>query len=174
VSSRERKLWAGAAACLAAIYTAIFFARPLVDFLRARGALRYTVLGVFAIAALAVLWRVWRSRPGWREVVAVGAAAVLYALVVSRLERHEERLHFIEYGLFAGLVEAAFRERRPGWSGLLAIGVTLCAGWLDEGIQALVPERVYDLRDVLFNTTAGILAVLAVTLRRLARAGAPG
>ncbi len=170
MSSREKKLWVGAAACLLAIYTAIFFARSVVDFLRARGELRVAVFAVFALAGAVVLWRVARSRPGWRELVAVAASGILYVLVLSRLERHEERLHFVEYGLFAGLVEAALRERGFKWPGLAAVLVTLGAGWIDEGIQFLVPERIYDLRDVGFNAVAGLLAVVAVTVRRLARA----
>lgn len=169
---REKRLWIAAATCLAAIYAAIFFARQIVDFLRARGELRWVVLGVFAAAAAIVLWRVLRSGPGWREIAAVGACGVLYALVLSRLERHEERLHLLEYGLFAGLVEAALRERGSRWAGAIAIVVTLAAGWLDEGIQGLVPGRIYDLRDVGFNLTAGILAVFTVTLRRWARSRA--
>lgn len=169
MSPREKRLWIAAAVCLAAIYTAIFFARRIVDFLRARGELRWVVLGVFAVAGVMVVWRVLRSRPGWREVAAVAACGLLYALVLSRLERHEERLHFLEYGLFAGLVEAALRERGSRWPGAIAIVITLAAGWLDEGIQGMVPGRIYDLRDVGFNVTAAILAVFSLTLRRWAR-----
>ena len=84
---REKRLWIAAGVCLAAIYTAIFFARRIVDFLRARGELRWVVLAVFAAAAAIVLWRVVRSHPGWREIAAVAACGVLYALVLSRLER---------------------------------------------------------------------------------------
>ena len=32
-------------------------------------------------------------------------------------------------------------------------------GWLDEGIQWLLPGRVYDLRDVGFNALAAAMAV---------------
>ncbi len=166
MSPRERRLWIAAAVCLASIYTVIFFARPIVDALRGRGVLRFVVLGLFALSALVVAWRVWRSRPGWRELGAVLLCGVLYAIVLTRLERHEERIHFLEYGLFAGLVEAALRERRSRHAGWLAILITAAAGWIDEGIQGLVPGRIYDLRDVFFNTVAGILAVLSVTLRR--------
>lgn len=169
-SPRERRLWLQAAACLASIYAVIFFARAIVDALRDRGALRLTVMAVFALAAIVVAWRVARARPGWREIGAVLLCGVLYAVVLSRLERHEERIHFLEYGLFAGLVEAALRERGSLWSGWIAIAVTAAAGWIDEGIQGLVPGRVYDLRDVVFNLVAGILAVLAVTLRRAVHA----
>jgi VanZ family protein len=169
VSAREKKLWIAAALCLGAIYTAIFFARRLVDFLRARGEMRVTVLAVFALAGAVVGWRVLRSKPGWKEIVAVLLSGALYVLALSRLERHEERLHFLEYGLFAGFVEAALRERGRRWPGVTAIAITAVAGWIDEGIQAMVPGRIYDLRDVLFNAAAGLLAVLGITLRRLAR-----
>ena len=169
MSGREKRLWIGAAVCLGAIYTAILFARPIVDALRARGALQIVVLAAFVIAAAVVAWRAWRRRPGRREIAALAIAGLLYALVISRLERHEERLHFLEYGLFAGLVEGALHERGIRWSGPLAVVVTLGAGWIDELIQGLVPGRVYDLRDVGFNATAGLLAVVAVTLQRLAR-----
>lgn len=169
MSAREKRLWIAAALCLGAIYTAIFFARRVVDFLRARGELRLAVLLIFALAGALAGWRVLRSKPGWKEIVAVLLSGALYVLVLSRLERQEERLHFLEYGLFAGLVEAALRERGLKGSGPIAVLVTLAAGWIDEGIQGLVPERIYDLRDVGFNVVAGLLAVLAVTLRRVAR-----
>jgi VanZ family protein len=169
VSAREKKLWIAAALCLGAIYTAIFFARRVVDFLRARGEMRVSVLLGVALAGAIAGWRVLRSKPGWKEIVAVLLSGALYVLVLAQLERHEERLHFLEYGVFAGLVEAALRERGSKWPGPVAVLVTLVAGWIDEGIQGLVPERIYDLRDVGFNVTAGRLAVVAVTLRRLAR-----
>ena len=34
-------------------------------------------------------------------------------------------------------------------------------GWLDEGIQALLPNRVDDIRDVGFNALAGLMAITA-------------
>src|SRR4029079_11388654 len=110
-----------AALCLGAIYTAIFFARRAVDFLRARGELRLTVLLIFVLAGAVAGWRVLRSKPGWREILAVVLNGAPYVLVLSRRERHEERLHFLEYGLFAGLVEAALRERGLKWSGAIAV-----------------------------------------------------
>lgn len=170
MSAREQRLWIAAGVWLASIYVAIFFARPVTDFLRARGALRFTVLAAFLLAAAVVLWQTWRRRPSGRELLAAAVCGGLYVLVLSQLARHEERLHFIEYGLFAGLVEAALRERRATWSGFIAVVITCSAGWIDEGIQGWVPERIYDLRDVVFNTLAGILAVTSVTLQRMARA----
>jgi len=47
--------------------------------------------------------------------------------------------------------------------------LTVAAGWFDEGIQYLLPERYYDLRDVAFNAAAGALAVIALAGRERAR-----
>jgi len=96
----------------------------------------------------------------------------------------EERFHLLEYGLFAGLVYAALLERRrPGagmrWSisqALLAVLMTGLAGWIDEGIQYLLPNRHYDWMDVVLNLVAAVLAIGALAAlaeaRRLDRAAA--
>jgi VanZ family protein len=47
--------------------------------------------------------------------------------------------------------------------------VTTVLGWLDEAFQWLVPDRVYDLRDVGFNALAGLVAVAATSALRWAR-----
>ena len=39
--------------------------------------------------------------------------------------------------------------------------MTALLSWLDEGIQASLPNRVYDVRDVGFNALAGLVAIAA-------------
>jgi VanZ family protein len=85
-------------------------------------------------------------------------------------------VHFLQYGVLAGVLYLALRVRaaRLGsprrWSAAtIAALLTALVGWGDEGIQALVPSRVYDLRDVGFNALAGILAVLTLALREMLR-----
>ena len=46
-------------------------------------------------------------------------------------------------------------------------------GWLDEGVQGLLPNRMYDLRDVAFNALAAALALGAAAAVRKAMPG-PG
>jgi hypothetical protein len=52
-----------------------------------------------------------------------------------------------------------------------AVIVTVAAGWIDEGLQGLLPNRFYDLRDVGLNGLAGMLAV--AFLAALSRLGSP-
>jgi hypothetical protein len=58
---------------------------------------------------------------------------------------------------------------RPLAPALAAVLATTAAGWLDEGIQAVLPNRYYDHRDVVFNGAAAAAAVAALAARGWAR-----
>jgi VanZ family protein len=102
-----------------------------------------------------------------RTLLALSAVAAVYGLVIWPMESPEEKLHFLEYGVVALLASAGSpvawsRSRRFIGAALF----TLAAGWLDEGIQALLPTRYYDLRDVGFNALAGVMALAALEVVR--------
>jgi VanZ family protein len=107
-----------------------------------------------------------KRRPGRGEIgLALGVTAA-YLMAWIRVESWEERTHLFEYGLVAILIHQALTERlhhgrRVPSPAALAVGVTALLGWLDEGIQAILPNRVYDLRDVGFNVLAGLMAIAA-------------
>ncbi len=185
-TDRERRLWLLAAAWLLAIYASLYYARIVTEALRERNLLRATVLAVFLLAGGVILSAVLRRRPGWRELAVLALFAAAYAAVLPRLRVIEERVHFLEYGLLAGLIHGALRERlraggaeavgSPGmrptasvWAAAGAVLLTSLSGWGDEGIQALLPNRVYDLRDVAFNAAAALLAVAALVGLEVAR-----
>ncbi len=41
----------------------------------------------------------------------------------------------------------------------LAFLITLLCGWGDEGIQHILPNRVYDIKDVRLNGMSGLLGL---------------
>ena len=43
----------------------------------------------------------------------------------------------------------------------LALVVTVLLGWLDEGIQAVLPNRAYDAFDVFVNALSALMAIAA-------------
>jgi len=93
------------------------------------------------------------------------AAAAVYAFAFFRVESLEERTHLIEYSLVAILIYQALLERaRQGrhvpYPAGLAFGATAALGFLDEGIQAILPRRVFDLVDVGFNALAAFMAII--------------
>ncbi len=166
-SDRERRLWLWALAVVIAIWSTLGLAGTLAASLRARGLLEVSFSLGFVMVLAAIAAGALKRRPGGREIwVALGIAAV-YGMVVVRMGVSvEERTHLFEYGLVAVLIYQALSERRRGGRrvpspALLAMAATALLGWLDEGIQALLPGRVYDLRDVGVNALAGLMAISA-------------
>lgn len=190
-ASRRERLYAGTALVLVVVtWATLYWARFASEWLRARGLLAEVLIGLFAAVALAVLAavavRAARSEawPRPAELAVLAVFATLYAaIVLSLIGRPEEALHFVQYGAVGGFAYAALVERRrrlgatgtAGWLGppaapaAAAFLATAAAGWIDEGIQHLLPNRYYDLRDVAFNAAAGALAIAAVASLRRAR-----
>lgn len=165
-SRRERRLWGWTLAVVATIYSTLGLAATLAGFLRNRGLLDdLFVLGLILIgAAILAQGLTWRPR-GIELVVALGIVAT-YLLVFARMAIPEERTHLIEYGVVAVFVNEALTERASQGRhvpvpALLAVLATAMVGLLDECIQAFLPNRVFDYRDILFNGLAAVMAVAA-------------
>ena len=155
---------------LVAIYSTLGVVRPVSNFLRDRGLLRVTVGIAFAVAATTALTLIFRNPRNRTRRVVLGliAVAIAYAAVIYPMDSPEEKIHFIEYGVVALLAYASFRRYVPAF---LFVAV---AGWIDEGIQALLPSRFYDLRDVAFNAAAGLMALVALAICSPRERGAVG
>lgn len=182
---RERNLWLEVAGVLLLIYSTLSVVRPFSEWLRDWGGLIPALILLFGGVAGWGLRGLRRRWPGRLESAVLVGVAVAYGILFFALRTPEEAMHFVEYGLVAVLVYEALAERRrarPGdpedsgdsawlvrWPALGALALTGAAGWLDEGIQHLLPTRYYDLRDVFFNAAAAALAVAAVAGREWAR-----
>ncbi|MCG8351761.1 MAG: VanZ family protein [Chloroflexales bacterium] len=164
-SARERRLWAWTLAVVVAIYSTLGLARTLAEALGDSG----LGAGLFILGCLLVLVTVVTQgltrRPSGAEIgVALGVVAV-YLLVFVRMTVPTERSHLIEYGVVALFMHEALTERAsqggrvPVPAVLAVVGASL-VGVLDECIQALLPRRVFDLRDIGFNIIAAVLAVV--------------
>lgn len=164
-SDRERRLWLWLLVVLVAIWSTLGLAGALVGVLRDRRLLDAAFILGLLVTMATITAVALRERPGGREVwVSLGIAAA-YGMVVVRMGIPvAERTHLFEYGLVAALLFQALSERFRGGRSLwapaaLAAGVTALLGWVDEAIQVLLPNRVYDIRDVGFNALAGLMAI---------------
>ena len=152
---------------LLAIYATLGVVRTITNFLRDRGLLRGSVVAAFVIAVAAILWLLFRDprRRSWPYVLTLGVTACVYAAVIYPMQSPEEKIHFIEYGGVAVLAYASAPRHWAGTKQFVACALFVAAaGWIDEGIQALLPSRVYDLRDVAFNAAAGLMALAAIAI----------
>ena len=158
-----------AALVVATIYSTLGLARTLSDELRRRSlfdALFGFALVVLLIALVAIARR---ARLGGREIGLLLGLVAVWVMVVARMAIPEERTHLIEYALLAGLVQQALVERQrngrfAGRPALAAFAVASTAGIVDELIQAVLPSRVFDARDIGFNVLAAGLGAATMAV----------
>ena len=166
-SKRERRLWFWALAVLVAIYSTLGLAGTLVEELRNREMLNSFYVASAVLVLVVILTQGLKTRPGGVEIAVFLGVAIAYFMVFVRMGiPEEERTHLIEYGVLAVFIYQALSERGRNRQQLLtpaviALGATTLLGWLDEGIQAILPNRVYDIRDVGFNALAGLMSISA-------------
>ena len=164
-STRERRLWLWSLAVVAAIYSTLGLAGSLAARLREDNLTAAAVLVLMILTVATIVGSGLKRRPGRRELwVGLGLTAV-YGMAVLRMGvGPEERTHLFEYGIVAVLIYQALRERarngrRVPAPALSALVVAALLGWLDEVIQALLPNRVYDDFDVLSNAIAALIGI---------------
>ena len=142
--------------------------------LRERNLLRVSLTAFLLLAGAVIIWRWVKGIPGQRDIGPVIGLTVAILWALARGLTPEERTHLIEYTIVTALIHGALIERRRHDSRVpapaaLALLMALALGWIDEGIQALLPNRFYDIEDVVFNAIAALMAIavaLAVTHMR--------
>lgn len=180
-SPRERRLWTALLIVLLAIYATLGNAPAIAAFLRERNALTDTMVFVFLVSLVMISILFVRRRPGRAEIAVGAGILIVYLMAWLRIgiATPEERTHLFEYSLVAALVHEALLERRENGRrvpapAMLALIISILLGWLDEGIQALLPNRHYDIIDVAFNSLAAAMIISARSIlafvRRKARA----
>lgn len=159
--------WIAFIAYTTVIFLQIPYSRPLVTYLRQQNLLTISVTSAFVIVLVILLiffLKFLRNNNfhfSKRRLVFLTLFATAYAVLLSSFSLPEERLHFLEYGLLAWLLRSALaRHCSIYWQYTLAIVATAIIGLIDEVVQYFVPSRVYDIRDVLMNASAGLLALI--------------
>lgn len=156
--------WVLLAGYILVIFASLPFVRGVVIALRQQQLLGGAITLLYFLAAVAVVYHVvfdvrLSDRIAYFALVLL--AAVTGAMILG-LSIPEERIHFAQYGLMAVLARRALGWHvSPPRQYLGAFVIAAMAGWVDEVIQGLLPDRVYDLRDVGINAVAALLAISA-------------
>jgi VanZ family protein len=142
------------------IYATLGYVRCLSDALRTRGILGSATLAILFLLCGVVFARLRQlpSRGARKLIVLLLGISVLSSLF---LPFPEERLHVIEYSILGWLLGRAL-ARSGKWPAWWGVGVLLAwlIGYGDEMIQWFLPNRVFDVRDILLNGVAGMVGLV--------------
>ena len=160
------KYWSTALGFLFFIYSTLYIVRPICTFLKATtpfpllvNALCITLLTFLLIAIGA---KIRGAKFSSYLIFSFVLLAYIYGIVT--IQYPEEKIHFIEYGILAFLLFRAIRldiQKQPVAYVYAFLLITIF-GWIDEGIQYLLPNRYYQVEDVILNSVSGGLGLLLV------------
>ena len=162
-SSREKRLWLWATAVLVAIYATLFMGRPLANQLRDQNVQAIFFVFGMVLTSVAVVIHALKTRPSKIELSVLLGILAAYVMFIFRLGA-PERSHLIEYSVLAVLIHKALIERSRHVklifnSALLALVISFLIGVLDESVQLILPNRVFDPQDIMFNSMAVTMAI---------------
>lgn len=130
------------------------------------GSVKHLGIVVAVVTVCSTLWHVGHRvrRQSWKPYLAIALVAFSYAYLLVDLSRFPaERLHLLEYGLMAYLILRAlqldFGDRRAY---VVSLMLTTLVGLGDETVQWVLPQRYFELKDVLLNMVSAGLALLLV------------
>jgi hypothetical protein len=165
--SGERRAWLAVCAATLAILATAPVARSLQKAVRdSAGEQAFLVIVIAGVLAGGLFtWRLLaraQASPARRAVVAVTVAAYLAGAWALR-GTPVEALHLLEYGGLGALAFRAlsFRIHDPAVYGAAAL-LGASVGIVDEGLQWLIPERVWDLRDIGMDAAAAAVIQLPI------------
>ena len=172
-SSREKRLWFWAFAVFAAIFSTLFMEKTLANQLKDQNIQAvFFVFGMLLVAA-AVIVHGLKTKPSRIELSILLGIVAVYVMFIFRLGA-PERSHLMEYSVLAifihkALVERASQRKLILKPALFALAIAFLIGVLDEYIQIVLPNRVFDPQDILFNGIAVIMAIASSLLLIWAR-----
>ena len=164
-SRLERRLWSWAGLTVVAIGASAFLAQTFLGVLVGTDWPAILFLVGMLLVGLTIATHGLTRTPGTLEITGTVGLLAVYFMVGLRMALETERSHLIEYSvlaifIFAALSERRARGRRVPYPAMLSIVAASLVGVLDELLQILVPGRVFDLEDILFNSLAAVIAVL--------------
>ena len=163
-----KRAWGLASLFALYILVSALFALPV-----ARCLAGYHLLGALLVALLALLlfylvaYFIFLGIRNTLAYLGIAGLLLIAFLLMQAMVTTAEKIHLLEYSLLALFFYKACRFH---FQGVLLFGIpwllTTGVSWVDELWQGILPERVYDIQDVLFNTLGGMLGLGVAWIRR--------
>ena len=144
------------------------FARQLMGLLKAHiGETGFIILIglILAVTGLALFVFTIRNNPGLIRIAAVMLILIVGLILAWQMRIPEEKIHILEYGVlgwFAARDLISTQKRIRGI--ILACIFSTFIGISDEVFQAILPYRVFDFRDIGFNSLGGMWGIILYLL----------
>src|SRR6056297_1357953 len=128
------------------------------------GFFTYKVAALVVLAVAVALYLIRQRFTLWSCVWLLGTACLIIYLAFGLADGSPvEAVHYVQYGTLSILLFRAFSHRVRDYSIYAAVILTgTLAGMIDETIQWLTPDRVFDLRDVWLNFKATALVQIGL------------
>lgn len=165
----QRLIWLAWMASVMGTFLLSTFGRPMQHWTYAnlgKGLAAWIIGGLLVLCVVLVLRWMWmvnakiklgsesgtRKNTNAKPIYWIGLLLIAaVAIIISVLDRPEERLHFVTFGLYGFFTSALFTSR----SLLIALTLVCLFAGLDELYQWWLPDRVGDWCDVAMNVLAG-------------------
>ena len=161
-NTTEKRYWFYSLIIVIAIFSSLAFGRPLQEIIQNPTVQLILFVSGMVITATVIIIHGSSGFSNKLDLVIWLGIIGVSVLLFFRLGAHE-RSHLMEYGILAVFVHKAFLARNEQVHtiliGLKAFSLVVLIGLLDEGLQRLIPTRVFDWQDVAFNCLAAMLAI---------------
>ncbi len=155
------------------IIVSVTFMRQLVELAQRHigwSGVKIILAGI--MIASSALFLIWVIKKGVHPVRTPAIILVLLTgLVLAWQTKYPvEKIHILEYGAL-GLLAARDLMKIKGNSPAIILACIFCLliGFVDELVQAILPYRVYDVRDIAFNSLGSVWGIILYLLARIAR-----
>ncbi len=152
------------------IYSILYIMRPILNFLKATlgSYLNLSIVIIFLILLSLVLVHIISNRERYSvsQYLWFAFISCLYGLAIYIVDVPEEQVHFIEYGILSGLIYIVLTHdiHNNVYVCFLTVFIVFVFGAVDEVIQWILPNRIFDIRDILINGISGILVQLLIAM----------
>lgn len=164
---REILSWGYAVFWACLTFVTVPYVRDGVDWVEENWGTGFFTYAVAACAVAAAGSALYITRRRWSFssfISLLGVAGVVIYLAFDLASGSSvEAVHYVQYGTLSLLLFRAFSHRVRDYSIYLAVTITgTLAGMVDETIQWLAPDRVFDLRDIWLNCKATALVQIGI------------
>lgn len=173
-STQEKRFWLLALLVAITILSTLFIGQPLRRLLSSQDLQAVIFLGGMLTLAIAIVLQGWQSKPHILEIIIWLGLIAVCGMFFLRLGL-PERSHLIEYSALTLFILNALQERSKhkqliASPYLTSFFLAFPLGLLDELLQLVIPDRVFDPNDILFNALAIGMTIGAISLLRWAKA----